>query len=1101
MKLFRVPTRIVALAFGIAVVASCDSRVTAPICSGAACGTDTGTPADGKDVVPPVVTVLLAATPKDTLYLGNPLIVNTTSTDAAAAASPGGIVQVVSSVTNAGVTTTVDSTTMSATPSVSRSFTLPSASLAKGDRVTITTTATDIGSNITSSTTQAVVADTATPKVVISSNVVTAKAGNINGQDSVDVQVTAADSAGIATTGFRLRYVRSVTDTVTVFSQPVTPPGKSLIYKTSLFFIISDTLPVTGQYLIEGLAVDRSGLSVVVPGFVSFTLHDAAAPTVDVTNPIAGGHVAAGDSILVKVHLTDNSGVASVTMEGFTQRGDPNFGNQVTVVRYPLIRAPASGNFPVTRDTVITRYLKVASPVDSTNDTLSIRVIATDAANNATTQIVKITVTNGPRVTIIKPAVPDSMTAGNTLRIIVNAASTAGVSFVGFDLTDSGWPTSIAGRYETTLVSASGNVTWTKDIPIPLNAPPKGLLTIAPIAADVNGQPGAGASFTIAVRAGAPPAPLVTQRVPTRAEIRDTIVVTASGTSLTKVGYVIKTVTGVAVDSGTVPASASSFGPQGVGFSIPSKWQGTKMVVYTYATDASGLTGYSVANGVSIPQTTNSAAVRDTMLIVYGQTFTLPRDGIASDVTVDVLRGNVFVSNTVFNRLELWKGATATFDPTGIAVGSLPWGMALQKDNDTLLVANSGGTNISKVCINTVVCGGRIGEVLSQRLKTRNTFLYTVTQILIPGTVDHFHLTDIGPISYSDRPQYVAQSDGGRVFFSTRPTDFAPAGTIRWLDPKLPVPDPRQIYQYAAPSGDQNTWAVFNADSVLIVPANQTVANGVDSVWVFDHVYSDTSLVPHSCTNRAHQVVIGTICSSGTDVSVVAPNVAAQGGDVIAVNNLDVGSLNLTDSTFVSASGDKTWVGFGEGNTHGGVGRVMLVNDVAGTPEPGFFSPGVAVRDLLENASEPVFGMGLDLHGAAAVVHGSQSYFTSLESPFHLRLQGKFDSFDQGAGVAFHPSADSRNFSASLTDSTRTAFVASSNGSIEIVDAAYYIARGTLQIKNNLYGPIRASLPFPTDNVGVPTTDPNYIIVKLFGLTSKGMVMINLRAQDIQPVP
>ena len=58
---------------------------------------------------------------------------------------------------------------------------------------------------------------------------------------------------------------------------------------------------------------------------------------------------------------------------------------------------------------------------------------------NATTQIVKITVTNGPRVTIIKPAIPDSMTAGNTLRIIVNATSTVGVTVVGFDLTDSGW--------------------------------------------------------------------------------------------------------------------------------------------------------------------------------------------------------------------------------------------------------------------------------------------------------------------------------------------------------------------------------------------------------------------------------------------------------------------------------------------------------------------------------------------------------------------------------------------------------------------------------------------------------------------------------------
>jgi hypothetical protein len=89
----------------------------------------------------------------------------------------------------------------------------------------------------------------------------------------------------------------------------------------------------------------------------------------------------------------------------------------------------------------------------------------------------------------------------------------------------------------------------------------------------------------------------------------------------------------------------------------------------------------------------------------------------------------------------------------------------------------------------------------------------------------------------------------------------------------------------------------------------------------------------------------------------------------------------------------------------------------------------------------------------------------------------------------------------SPSDSTRTAFVASSNGSIEVVDAFNFVSRGTLQIKGTMYGPLRASLPFPTDNVGVPSTDPRFIILKLFGLTSNGLVVINLRAQDIKPVP
>ena len=37
---------------------------------------------------------------------------------------------------------------------------------------------------------------------------------------------------------------------------------------------------------------------------------------------------------------------------------------------------------------------------------------------------------------------------------------------------------------------------------------------------------------------------------------------------------------------------------------------------------------------------------------------------------------------------------------------------------------------------------------------------------------------------------------------------------------------------------------------------------------------------------------------------------------------------------------------------------------------------------------------------------------------------------------------------------------------IEIVDVAYYINRGKLQLKNPIYGPLRASGPMPGDPTG-----------------------------------
>ena len=77
---------------------------------------------------------------------------------------------------------------------------------------------------------------------------------------------------------------------------------------------------------------------------------------------------------------------------------------------------------------------------------------------------------------------------------------------------------------------------------------------------------------------------------------------------------------------------------------------------------------------------------------------------------------------------------------------------------------------------------------------------------------------------------------------------------------------------------------------------------------------------------------------------------------------------------------------------------------------------------------------------------------------------------------------------------SRLAFVASANGTIEAVDIAYYdFVRGALATKFNLYGPLRASLPFPGD-------DPS-IVLKLFGVSSTGLVVIDVTAADIKPGP
>ena len=73
------------------------------------------------------------------------------------------------------------------------------------------------------------------------------------------------------------------------------------------------------------------------------------------------------------------------------------------------------------------------------------------------------------------------------------------------------------------------------------------------------------------------------------------------------------------------------------------------------------------------------------------------------------------------------------------------------------------------------------------------------------------------------------------------------------------------------------------------------------------------------------------------------------------------------------------------------------------------------------------------------------------------------------------------------------AFVASGDYSIQIVDTYSYRLRGRIPIRSNLYGPLRAVTPTPAERTSDPT-----LVVKLFGLTPEGLVMIDVHASDIQ---
>lgn len=813
---------------------------------------------------------------------------------------------------------------------------------------------------------------------------------------------------------------------------------------------------------------------------------DSQAPLVLIDTPIVSPTqlVNVGDSILVVMRLNDDRGLGTVTVTGWKETGDPNLGTFTRTARYPTITVPPAGTFRASlTDTTIKRYLKPAIPLDTTLGPLVIEAIVADAAGNLDTLKRNVQIVTGPRLTIVTPANGDSVPVGVPMTISVTITHSDGVAIDSIRVTgDPLWPTRLDTTIVHTFPAGTRNVTDTATVMVPANAPLRSRITITASARDVNRNPGSAAPVFVFTRAVGAVAPRVFQTVPARMEKTDSFTVSATGDGITFIGRILRDSAGNTLRRDSVAFAAPFTSNRVVRLPLLDSLgiQGQRIDVISFAWDnnSPARIGYSMRAGTTVPNETLGLAFIDTTQVTYGRTYPTPRPGVMGDLLVDPIRGNVFLSNTSNNLLEVWDNTGRTYSTSGVPVGAQPWGMFQSSAQDTLLVGNSGATTISRVFIGTTD-KTQMREALSRRIRTRDLTIYIVQFIRDPDT-GKIRLTRLPNVSYSDRPQYVVESASGRIFYSTRPTAAATPGTIRWLDPTLPFPDPQQITSYGVEDeGAGFVYSIFHADSIRIgASAPSTLSS--DTLYIWDHPYGQ----------------IGPTIASSDSFPVSAINkIRALGSDAFTILNLDVGSLALTDTTFVAASGDRRWIGFGEGNTSG-QGRIMMVNDLPATAAPGFFSPAITVTDLVHNASEQVFGLAIDSTGLQVTSHGLQTYMAALDLPFHLRLDGVYDSFDNGAGVAYHPQAKS---TLSQVDH-RVSFSATASGVIEVIDVAHYNNRGRFVTKGNLYGSLRASGPLPGDNVGLTCPgDPNCVVLKLFGLTTGGMVVIDVRASDIKP--
>jgi hypothetical protein len=958
--------------------------------------------------------------------------------------------------------------------------------------------------------------DTTAPTVTVTAPAASA-AGLV-----VPIRIVASDNVELAQIGYAA--VNPAGDTIGV--TPTMFPTAGLTRDTTVDFTVPANLsPRTIR--IFGIAVDvngRRGMSVADNVIIA----DSAAPILTINAPQAAATMPLRDSVRVNFRVVDASGVKEVLLQGLATRRD-SLGPTVVAERF--VEKVVTFDAPLTRDTVITRYLLATD--DTTSEAVEIILTATDSLGNESVAMQTVYV-GGPRVDMRNPVNNSQVVIGGNLLLSAYAVDLAsgidsvkiqvrGAQTADFFMRPSS-PDSVLFNQNYTVGAATGALTitaqaWNRNriggtsLPITVN-----VTAIAP--ADT-------AKPTLSVSVQNPPS--------SRVELDDSITITVragdNGTSgLSRIGIAmiaIPDTTSVAQDTHyvTLAFPTPQTGTIDQTFKVrlldfleadgTSRYSATDsirfprqftLLTHAFAVDAAGNCGASVTTVAAslncdvAPQMANAylAQAQPGQQIVVtataGESVRLPSGGVIADALVDTDRQRLYLSNMTQSKVEVFDIAAGSFIATGSLagrkglVGSGPWGMSLTPDRNTLVVANSGSTTISKVhlgpFVNPSSDANDLVEDISRRVFTPNTVLYEAAMILSSGWA-RFTLR---AFDFSDRPQFTAVDNDTLLLYSTTPTGSAPDGTIRFVDPDPDVtstadqPEVKLLFNSGAVRPTADSYALANVDSIKILAGGP---GAHDRITVYDHRSGYPSMI---------------LSATGSNPDSLVQFIRALGSDAfIGAGQWEVGEVGMSDTTFVAISPDRSVVAFGEGAVSP-TGRVILccskTRSIVGLEIA--ISADVAVADLINNASERVLGIGLgdpDANGRVlGVARGSDAtYFFDRD----LRLQGLFSQGVAGGagGAALHPN---QTGVVEPINNEALSFVATANRTIKILDTVHFYQRGEVPIRDNIAGPLRATLPFAGENGVLAPTDPNYILVKVFGVTDNGsVVVVNIRNKDL----
>ncbi|OYV66064.1 MAG: hypothetical protein B7Z72_11845, partial [Gemmatimonadetes bacterium 21-71-4] len=420
--------------------------------------------------------------------------------------------------------------------------------------------------------------------------------------------------------------------------------------------------------------------------------------------------------------------------------------------------------------------------------------------------------------------------------------------------------------------------TFTSTLAVPAGTK-VGSIVITPFATDSLDDPsGVTAGVTVGVQSvvGDTTPPLVQDTVPLRAEVGDSLTVSATDPSgIKEVGFIVRDTAGTVLraDSLAYPGTSTNVTQKfRLGLDTITTFART-VTVEAFALDNAATPNRGVSSFSGVPK--RAPADQDTLTIVAGTTVALPHGGAIGDAIVDPNTQTLYLTNTPLDQLEVFHLNTGTFGPP-IRVGSRPVGIAmwpldtLGDVRDSAIVANSGGTNLSIVDLKA---NGGPGAELRRR-PVPNWSLATIkTAANSGGGLD----TVITSYELADRPQYlgttcrpgaVTACDSVIVVYSTtptgaQPTPFADRGYLAWENITAPLGSHgagHLFYEQASRGTTQDTIEIIAVrDTIPGVPIRDIeVGPGARryAPWTqVDAGVSDALYVSDFLVNRASRVL------------------------------------------------------------------------------------------------------------------------------------------------------------------------------------------------------------------------------------------------------